>query len=482
MTREQVWETVSSLLVRDFGRLLEVRDVRRIRRVMGEGWMVTVVLHASSGELHVADIVIDESGAMSPRIDADTIILAIKRASTEAPPPASESMGDLGEFGAGDDEGDALEALEMNEDPADVLAARAIEKGDPVSLRQARELLPRLLADHEKRGTTLLTMAEVEMKLGEPSLAKGYLEAGSRELGDRFDMPALERCASVALELYGKEGYARSAIHALLEESRARLKPLRDFMESRSFAGLPAALRAAIEPHLSLGTLAPGEDLVKEGEPSRNVYVVRSGLLGVWLEKPSGGKWLVRCCFPGWLVGESSVLQENARCTATLRAERVSEVWTIPAGAMRAAMSAFPELADRLASTKQIHRIDSFFSMHETMGQLDVQVRDEMLSCLQRLETFEKETTLLPANEAPKVACLVARGEVLLLEPGKRAPVGSIGADGFYGVRDSIHGIASGVQAIARPGTTVAFFDADRLRALCLRSPAHVVAVLERLG
>jgi CRP-like cAMP-binding protein len=482
MTREQVWETVSSFLVREFGRLLEVRDVRRIRRVMGEGWMVTVSLHGSSRELHVADVVVDESGAMSPPINADTIIEAVKRATAEAPPAAPESMGDLGEFGMGSDDGDALDALEVNEDPADVRAARALEQGDPVSLREAREILPRLLADHEKRGTTLLMMAEVEMKLGEPNIAKGYLEAGSRELGDRFDMPALERCASVALELYGKEAFARSAIHALLEESRARLKPVGDIMDSRSFAGLPAALRTAIEPDLWLETLAPGEDLVKEGEPSKNVYVVRSGLLGVWLEKPSGGKWLVRCCFPGWLVGESSVLQENARCTATLRAERVSEVWTIPAAAMRAAMSAFPELGDRVAATKQIHRIDSFFSMHETMGQLDVQVRDEMLSCLRRLETFEKETTLLQANEAPKVACLVARGEVQLFEPGKRNPVASVGADGFYGVRDAIHEIASGVQAVARPGTTIAFFDADRLRALCLRSPAHVVAVLERLG
>jgi CRP-like cAMP-binding protein len=482
VTREEVWEKVSSFLAREFGRLLEVRDVRRIRRVIGEGWTVTVVLNASSGDLHIADVLIDESGAMSPTIDPNTIVAAIKRARTLPPPAASDDMGDMGDFGGGDDEGDALAALEMNEDPADVRAARAIDRGDPVSLREARDILPRLLSDHEKRGATLLTMAEVEMKLGEPNIAKGYLDAASRELGDRFDMPALERCASVALELLGKEAFAASAIHSLLEESRARLKPVTDIMESRSFAGLPAPLRAAVEPNLWLETLAPGEDLVKEGEASKNVFVVKSGLLGVWLEKPSGGQWLVRCCFPGWLVGETSVLQANARCTATLRAERVSEVWTIPAAAMRDAMKAFPELGDRIAATKQIHRIDSFFSMHETMGQLDVQVRDEMLSCLQRLETFERETTLLSANEAPKVACLVARGEVLLFEPGKPGAVGSIAADGFYGVRDAIHEIASGVQAVARPGTTVAFFDADRLRALCLRSPAHVVAVLERLG
>lgn len=483
MTREEVWESVSGFLVREFGRLLEVRDVRRVRRVVGEGWTVTVVLQASSGDLHVADVAVDERGTMTPVIDANSVIAAVKRAQSAsmAPPPADE-MGDLEGFGASDDDGDALDALEMVEDPVDVRAANAIKRGDPASLREARDLLPRLLTEHDKRGTVLLTMAEVEMKLGERGLAKGYLEAAARELGDRFDMASLEKCAAVALELLGKEAFAGSPIHTLLEESRARLKPIANLFDCRSFAGMPAELRGHIAPHVTLRTLAPGEDLVVEGEPSNNVFVVKSGLLGVWLEKPSGGQWLVRCCFPGWLLGESSVLVDNARCTATLRAERVSEVWTIPAAAVKNAMEALPKFAERIAATKQIHRIDSFFSMHETMGQLDVQVRDEMLSCIQRLETFDTETILLPANEAPSVACLVARGEIALFEPGKTVPTATIGADGFYGVRDSIHQIAAGFEAVARPDTTVAFFDADRLRALCLRSPPHVVAVLERLG
>jgi hypothetical protein len=137
----------------------------------------------------------------------------------------------------------------------------------------------------------------------------------------------------------------------------------------------------------------------------------------------------------------------------------------------------------RIAETKQIHRIDSFFSMHETMGQLDVQVRDEMLSCIQRLETFSEETLLLPAGEIPSSACLVARGSIALYADGNTdKPVGLIEADSFYGVRDAIHHIAPSVAAIARPGTTVAFFEATRLQKLCERSPEHVVAVLERLG
>jgi CRP-like cAMP-binding protein len=161
----------------------------------------------------------------------------------------------------------------------------------------------------------------------------------------------------------------------------------------------------------------------------------------------------------------------------------VSEVWVLPAAHVRAAMDRDPGFAARIADTKQIHRIDSFFSMHETMGQLDVQVRDEMLSCIQRLESFDEETILLPANVVPGVACLVARGSIALYDSDERAaPVSIVEADSFYGVRDAIHRIAPSVTAIARPKTTVAFFDAARLQELCDRSPEHVVAVLERLG
>ncbi len=211
------------------------------------------------------------------------------------------------------------------------------------------------------------------------------------------------------------------------------------------------------------------------------MFVVKSGLVGVWLEKPAGGQWLVRSCFPGWLLGESSVLGGAATtCTATLRAERISEVWSIDAQVVRSLMDLDPAFRMRIAETKQLHRIDSFFSMHETMGQLDVQVRDAMLGCIQRLETFDSETVVMPANQIPKVACLVARGSLVLRENDQ--PIGEIAADTFYGVRDAIHRIAPSVVAIAKPATTVAFLDAVRLQELCEKSPEHVVAVLERLG
>lgn len=480
--REQVWKRVTEELRQGFGRLLEVRDVRRVRRVSGDAWSVTVVLAASSGDLHVADVTVDDNGTMTPVLGADHVVEAVTRAQRFSQlPPASDELAD---FGAIDEDVEpALDVLAELEEPIEVRVAAAIAKGDPESLRTARDLLPRLLTDHEKRGATLFTMADVERKLGELGLARSYLEAAAREFGDRFDLPALEKAAALALGLGNRESFPGSPIHTLLEQSRARLKPLESLFTARSLAGLSPAQRAELSRHVELRTLAPEEMLVTEGEPSRNLFVVKSGLVGVWLEKPSGGSWLVRCCFPGWLLGESSVLGgPDPRCTASLRAERVSEVWVLPSPVVARLMAEDLAFAQRIAETKQVHRIDSFFSMHETMGQLDVQVRDELLSCLQRLETFDEDTLLLPADMIPAVACLVARGSIALYGRDGEAPVATIEPDSFYGVRDAIHQIAPKVAAIATAGTTVAFFDAARLQALCQRSPEHVVAVLERLG
>ncbi|MFO0741564.1 MAG: cyclic nucleotide-binding domain-containing protein [Labilithrix sp.] len=443
---------------------------------------MTVVLVAPSGDLHVADLNVEDNGTITPVLNADHVIEAAKNQKKFVLGSVPDELADFGDAGPSSDA--ELSMLVELDAPLESQITDAIAKGDKESLNKARELLPRLLSDHDQQGATLFRMAEVEVKLGEPTIAKGYLEASAREFADRFDLPALEQAAALALELDGADGFAVSPVRQLLEQSRARLRPLDRIVDARSFAGLPDDVRARLEASMTLRTLAPGETLVNEGDRSQNVFVVKSGLLGVWLEKPEGGSWLVRCCFPGWLLGESSVLvPDDPRCTATLKAERVSEVWTLPAAAVRAAMEEDLQFGLRIAQTKQMHRIDSFFSMHETMGQLDVQVRDDMLSCIQRLATFNEDTVILTANEIPDVACLVARGSIGLYEgEAQETPSNVIEPDTFYGVRDAIHRIAPPFDAVARAGSTIAFFDAAKLQKLCERSPEQVVAVLERLG
>jgi CRP-like cAMP-binding protein len=483
MTRVAAWRLVAAKLRQDFGRLLEVRDVRRVRRVAGDAWKATIVLAAPSGDLHVADLQVDDSCVMTPQLDGDHVIEAVRRAEKAvAAPHMSEELMEFGRDFESDSEDDfgLLDSLE--EAPIEARIETALARGGRAALLEARELLPRLLGDHERRGKTLLTMAQLEHSLEEHALALGYVEAAAREFADRFDLDALEKAAALAFSLSG-DAFHGSAVQRLLAQSRTRLQPIATIYESRSFAWLPESLRARLDANLTLRTLAPGEVLVQEGDPSRNVFVIKSGLVGVWLERPTGGSWLVRSCFPGWLLGESSVLGgDDPRCVASLRAERMCEIWTCSAQVVRELM--FEDLAfgQRIAETKQLHRIDSFFSMHETMGQLDVQVRDEILSCLQRLETFAEDTLILPAHHVPSVACLVARGSIALFEDGKHDAVSHVEPDSFYGVRDAIHQIAPSVSALARAGTTVAFFEGARLQKLCEQSPEHVIAVLERLG
>lgn len=487
MTREEVWDAITGYLRREFGKLLEVRDVRRVRRVAGDSWAVSVVMAATSGDIHVADVHVDEDANIRPLLGPDDVIAAVRAAHAHAHPTRQPATADaalaMSELASlNEDEPDDLATLDLMDD-LEQRVVSLLAVGDPPSLRRAREILPRLLSDPMQRGRTLLSMAKVERTLGEKRLAIGYVEAAAREFGDRFDLPALEDAAAVALDLLGKEAYPGSRIYTLLEQCRMRLRPLASMFDCRSLQELQESGRLALDKACKLRTLAPSEILVVEGDASENIFIVKSGLVGVYLEKPSGGSWLVRCCFPGWLLGESSVLEGgDARCTATLRAERVTEVWSIPSSDVRKAMSADKAFAERIAATKQIHRIDSFFSMHESMSQLDVQVRDEMLSCIQRLESFVEDTIVMPAGEVPMVALLVARGTVALYPEAEGAQAITMEPDTFFGVRDAIHQIPSGLTVVARAGATVAFFDADRLRALCGRSAEHVVAVLERLG
>ena len=491
MTRELALLTVTAYLREEFGRLLEARNARHVRRAAGDAWVVSVVAVPSSGEIEIGEIDVDENGSLAPQLGVDDVVSALRKTKTvvamlpTTPPPggttspiAEMSLEELDGFGdlAEDDGTDDPEAVRTR-------VQALLTNGDEPSLRQARDLMPRLLGDPDRRGITLLRMAAIELRLDEPRLAIGYIEAASREFADRFDMTSLEKAAAMALELLGTEAFMKSQVHQLLEQCRARLRPIDSMFDAPGLTPVREEERGWLEVQAQLRTLSPGDTLVREGEPSRSLFVIKSGLIGVLLEKPTGGTRMVRCCFPGWLLGESSVLVAgDPRCTATLQAQRVSEVWQLDAQNVKEVMRENPKLGERIAETKQIHRIDSFFSMHETMGQLDVQVRDDMIGCIQRIQSFEEDTLILPSGDVPKVACLVARGEITLHQGWEldRA-IATITADRFVGVRDALHQIPSDCSALARKGSTIAFFDAERLRAVAASSE-QVAAVLERLG
>ncbi|MGC8000972.1 hypothetical protein, partial [Salmonella enterica] len=69
VTREQVQAAVSAYLKGEFGKLLVVRDVRRVRHVDTIGWSVRVVCPLRGGDVEIAGLEVDEHGVLSPLLD-----------------------------------------------------------------------------------------------------------------------------------------------------------------------------------------------------------------------------------------------------------------------------------------------------------------------------------------------------------------------------------------------------------------------------
>ncbi len=510
MTREGVLEAAAERLRREFGTLLAIRELRRVRRISGDVWSATVVAVATSGEIAVGNFEVGEDGYLSPSLTADTLIDALRRSSvvpaaagpTAADPMAGglsseggemlmdESSGNLLEEGPiGDDDVDAMwsaidELGEEGTKTPDAIYRKAMARGDRTSLRRARDQLPQFLADADARGGTLLKMAEIERKLEEHPIAIGYLEAASREFANRFDIAGLEKSAEIAKELMG-ERFGDSSIARLLEQNRQRLNPVRVMGTAAVLRGLPVDQVSELAKGAELRTLKKGDMLVREGEPSRSLFVLKSGVLSVLLDT-DGALRLVRCCYPGLLLGESSVLLENPKCSASLRAETPVEVWVLEATMVKRVMATSDTLRVRLESTKYMHRIDSFFSLHESLAQLEPGIRDDILACLHSIEPVTDDRAMVTKGEVPEHICLVARGELALYETAKPGfgdmPVGTVGIDAFFGFRDGLHAIPSERTAMARAGSIIITFSAEHLRAMCERYDAHVAHVLERLG
>jgi CRP-like cAMP-binding protein len=493
VTRDQALVAVTGYLRDAFGPLVSARDVRPVRRATGVAWQFRVVAPSSAGELPLFEMELDEDGAVRPRRSLADVVDAIRTSMLPPPPsvappavvappaPPSDEFAQLFDelsdaSGEPEEEGpDDLEALRAE-------VKRLLESREPADHERARLLLPRLLVDPGRRGITLVWLAEIERRLGDTTAAMTHLEAAAREFADRFEMPALERCAAIAMSILPRGAFAGSLVQRLVEGARARVRPLESLFDAGAFAAVDPAQRSWLVLNCDLRPLDPGEVLLREGAPASAVYVVKSGLLAVSIELPEGGERRVRYCHPGWVLGEGSVLHhDRLTSSATLRAEGPAEVWVIQADAIRRVMAHDPSLRQRLGATKHLNRLDSFFTTHPELGRLEVLARDELIHAVSAVEEHDDETVVLAAGEVPEAALLVAAGEVAIHDDRAPAQDVRLGADSFVGVRDAIHATPSPRTVVAQPGATLVWFDALKLRALANADP-RVAAVLERVG
>lgn len=492
MMQREAQALVGQYLRENFGRLMQFREIAKIRRAAGILWRAEVVCLSSNGEIPVGRVAVDDAGHLVEKIAVDDLIASLKsfvpmsleNAALPAPEanPLADEFADFGldsDLGSDEDEGLGF----LMEDTTDETRRKVdayLDAGTDEGRRDALQLLPRLLTAPETRAATLAEMAELEAELGNREVALGYLEAACREFADRSNLDGLERVAALALQLLGEDAYEPSPMNTLLTQIKSQLAPIDDFFGLDYFSELDDARREQLRLSIRRLRLAPGEDLVRESDVAEHAYVIESGQFSVILEAPDGSSRAVRCIFPGELVGEAAVLEDSGgRRTATIRADRVSTVWELDGTGLRAMVQQDPTLAHGIEKARDLRRVHSFFSMHETMGQLDVRVRDELLSCIKSIAKHPAGEVLLPEETIPDRAFLVAQGAVDYVVDG--AVARHYPPDSFAGLRDSIMALNTEGRFVVAEDSTLVEFDGLKLRDLAADAPPAVVAVLERL-
>lgn len=125
-----------------------------------------------------------------------------------------------------------------------------------------------------------------------------------------------------------------------------------ELAQVRLFVGLDEAALAGIARHAHVRTLARGQVLFTEGEPSEHVFVVRSGRLRVFVTSRRGDQLVLSVLGPGDSFGELSVLDRQPRSasvdaldTAQILALAAADVRTLLTENSQALMAVAVELA-----------------------------------------------------------------------------------------------------------------------------------------
>jgi CRP-like cAMP-binding protein len=485
MDHERAREILARIVRESFGRLLELREVQVVRRASGRCFVGHLVCATRQGELRVGQLEIDDHGHVVDDFTAEELIEALKHsgdtsegATLPAAPSASEDhFLDDAPPEPSDELEQFLGAL-VEPDLRDRIA-RLLEAGERDALLQARDLLPRLLTHRQGRGGVLEQMAQLEVRLGETPPALSYLEAAAREYADAADLDGLARVAEESRQLGGEAAWGASPTRALLERAREQQRPLARLGDAPIFAGLPPEVLTALVRAAADLTGAPGEILLAEGAEAQLAFVLRAGRVSVCLETPGGGVRVVRCCTPGDLFGEASVLGEpGSTCSATMRAEGPVRLWRLRGADLRELCREHPALRARIEEARSTHQLDSFFSMREDADALDARVRDGILACVSGIRRVQPGERLIPAGAPPATVFLVVEGAAEHRVEG--TPPTRHARDSFVGLHDALHDLAVEGEYVAVEPSSLVGFDGRKLKELAAHAPPELVAALER--
>jgi CRP/FNR family cyclic AMP-dependent transcriptional regulator len=99
------------------------------------------------------------------------------------------------------------------------------------------------------------------------------------------------------------------------------------------FAGLPERVIDLIASSMRLVHASPGEELLREGDPARSMFVVRDGEIEIFKRGKDSGEQTLAVLTQGDCVGEMSIIDIQPR-SATARARGASVLYVLELAAI----------------------------------------------------------------------------------------------------------------------------------------------------
>ena len=498
-------DTINQYLKAQFGKVTTLREVAVERSTSGRVFVGSVYCVTQKGDIHIGSVGISEEGDIVRPLEPDMLVNALFAAAENSdrrsivpverePEFSLLDDDDLGDLDGAPEERPSLldeDDMELEGDELDQFFSEfndvgimgniigLLTSGDKADLLKARRLMPQLLVDHEKRGTVLLYMGDLEIRLDEKELGLDYLEAAAREFADVGDVESLSRTVAAASRVLAKDALEEHATHKLLEQTMARQTAIETLEETPLLSGMSEANVEKILQKAETVTVPAGQTILKEGTPATQAFIIMSGILGINLETPGGSARTVRCCFPGELVGESCVQGEGATCNATVFAKQDCTLWRFSGSDLTRLIDEIPELKSRLDTSRTIHRLDSFFSMNEVTNTLHVRVRDRIIGCISAIRHVKEGEIIERRDTQPRGVYLLATGRIEKQFP--EDPPRVYPPDSFVCLKETLHKLPLEGDVIAKAPSRLVVFDTDALFELAIGAPPEVVAVLERL-
>lgn len=151
------------------------------------------------------------------------------------------------------------------------------------------------------------------------------------------------------------------------------------------FKGAPPAILAKLANRVKILNLSRGDFLVRKGDASEALFVIRTGWIKIVAEGPQGEEVILNQCGPGQLVGEMGLIDQKARSNSMIAISPV-EALEIKYDAVLDLLNDYPALAlsflrdmsDRLRFANAYIEETIIWSQHIAAGNYDfVQQRVE---------------------------------------------------------------------------------------------------------